>query len=99
VLAYRHGASAALLQDQEHGWILRDFSPSAFHEALKAALSQWTTQDPLRWQAMGERALEKAKTQSWGSVVDLMLSHWYALAFPTMKAKAPHESFAHSQQL
>jgi glycosyltransferase involved in cell wall biosynthesis len=99
VLAYRHGASAALLQDQEHGWILRDFSPSAFHEALKAALSQWTTQDPSRWQAMGEKVLAKAKTQSWSSVVDLMLSHWYALAFPTMKAKPEHESFAHPQQL
>lgn len=99
VLAYRHGASAALLQDQEHGWILRDFSPSAFHDALKTALDAWATPGHSTWQAMGEKVLAIAKTQSWDSVVELMLSHWYALAFPTVKAKAPHESFAHSQQL
>ena len=44
-------------------------------------------------------ALVKASTQSWSSVQNLMLSHWYALAFPTLKAKAHHEPFAHSQQL
>ena len=43
--------------------------------------------------------LVRASTQSWSSVQNLMLSHWYALAFPTLKAKAHHEPFAHSQQL
>ncbi|NBU66932.1 MAG: glycosyltransferase family 1 protein [Betaproteobacteria bacterium] len=99
VIAYRHGASAALLQDQEHGWILRDFSPSAFHQALKIALSQWPVRDGQLWKSMGEKAWIKAKTQSWESVVNLMLSHWYALVFPTMKAKARHEPLAHSPRL
>ncbi len=99
VIAYRQGASAALLQDQVHGWILDDFSASAFHGALQNALRQWSHEPKGLWQQMGERALVKASTQSWSSVQNLMLSHWYALAFPTLKAKAHHELFAHSQQL
>jgi len=99
VIAYRQGASAALLQDQVHGWILGDFSASAFHGTLQSALRQWSHEPKGLWQQMGERALVKASTQSWSSVRNLMLSHWYALAFPTLKARDHHEPFAHSQQL
>lgn len=92
VLAYRHGASAALLTDQEHGWILTDFSASAFHRALRDALDQWKPGEHSSWQSMGLQALAKAKTQSWESVVNLMLSHWYALAFPPKRAQGAHDT-------
>ena len=97
VVAYRHGASAALLNDQEHGWILSDFSPMAFHQALRSALDHWSPEAHSKRKLMGAQALAKAKTQSWESVVNLMLSHWYALAFPPTRTENAHAPpLAHS---
>jgi glycosyltransferase involved in cell wall biosynthesis len=80
VIAYRHGAAAALLQDQTQGWVLDDFSAQAFSSALEHALNRWEREGPLAWQAMGFAARACAQMQSWEAVVGQMLGHWYALA-------------------
>jgi len=79
VVAYRHGAAAALLQDQLHGWVLKDFSAEAFAAALGDALHRWEREGPLAWQDMGFAARACAQSQSWDAVVGQMLGHWYAL--------------------
>jgi len=93
VIAYRHGAAAALLEDQVQGWVLEDFGAQAFAAALAQALDRWQQHGPLAWQAMGFAARACAQTQSWDAVTGQMLGHWYALGrYPAFDPEADEQA-------